>query len=578
MQLNSLIIIALSGFALIVVYLLPFWFPISQQVASISYLVGFNNKVSLIGAILMFFVFLGFFYWSKESGASEYKGLFAFNKHKPKKEEKLFIAGFGFIYLFALIYLFIFISGGSYWSEGGHFLARIERSLAGLVPYKDYEYTYGLGFIYLPLLFYKILNYLNLSLIVCYHIFLGIVELIGLGILWYYISSFAVDSKRKIFIFSIFAFCSFGLSNGLNYTILRFLLPFACIILVHETYLKLKQSGNGKGCLLSSGVALLCGFTVFMFSPEIGIASLISLLIYLIYQTLWVDKCWPINIMAYIVVCVLAGLLLPREIFITMINFSGGGNNLPFAISLLSLLCVFSLFFVVTKLIIVSLDNNNDARAVSLAVAVLCLFMLPGAFGRSDPAHIYWYGMGMFVTVLCVIARQSGRRFLVFAGALLIGIILYRTMAFLVYYQSPSLKEKNITVVEMKIGPDFPMVAVPFDAGADVLPQLIANNKVNFDYYLGLVNVFTKLQMDQKKVETLKNQYLLVPIENYARPAQFSDFPETGGKLNLILGTPFPFRQKNDLYNPKKLLQEYIELNYRIKASFGNYLLLMRTN
>lgn len=110
---------------------------------------------------------------------------------------------------------------GSY-GESTYLINRIELAARGLLPYRDFEFAYGAGFLYVPL---GISRILHCSIPDGYYLFWVISQILGVWLLAVIVNCIDLPSRfrNQIFVLMFLASLQYELFAGLNYTFFRFM-------------------------------------------------------------------------------------------------------------------------------------------------------------------------------------------------------------------------------------------------------------------------------------------------------------------------------------------------------------------
>jgi hypothetical protein len=102
-------------------------------------------------------------------------------------------------------------------------------------------------------------------------------------------------------------------------------------------------------------------------------------------------------------------MLLPGELFLVLHGFAAGGNAFPVLPSPPVVLYLATLLVVLPPLLAQAVravrrrgatEARPFATALAAAIAVHVLCLVPGALGRADAGHVFFYGMGAFLLAL----------------------------------------------------------------------------------------------------------------------------------------------------------------------------------
>lgn len=350
--------------------------------------------------------------------------------------------------------------------EANTFQDQIFRMTTGDVPYVDFFYTYGPALIYPPFFLSR-----SLGIDASYALFYVATYLAGLYALYLVLQ---VVLKRDARLGGWFVFLSVGFFNpyaGLNYTLVRFLLPF-CVLGAAALYFR---TGSGRALGLAAGslaLALLYSMDIAAVAAG-GVGLLFGLDLIAPRASSRAAGAGPIAGgpsagallgRALAVSAVAAGLAVlfarmvdpswraARGYAGVAVRFASGFSNLPIYPSVPFVVMV-ALTIVALALVLHRFKETGRRGQLGLTMAGLAvaLAMQRGAFGQPEIAHIAFYGLPI---VLACIALAGGtgdglraRRWI--ATAVLVGVVgplqLHHAVLFAPYV-SRVLRLHNVAV------------------------------------------------------------------------------------------------------------------------------------
>ena len=370
--------------ALTAILYVPYFFS-PQPSASDSYVFGYNNRIGV--ALLLLFSIAGAI-WTKGCGLT----LRSAAATKNVSFRTLWVCmGITFTGCIAMI-LFAGRFGGIL--ESSYEIDRVWLLSQGKVPYIDFEWPFGVFFLYGPLWLTKILH---LSVIQSYDLFWTLASVAGIGLLFATVNLVDYASERKTPIFLLLyaaTLLSIGLM-GTHYTMLRYATPFLFILLIY----KVSSRGKGTGSQFRAAALALC-FTVclLLLSPEMAVAHAFACMLLLFPRRSAIS---PIPMRPYLYVAMLAGLVVifgsafKLHVLDTLIASGGGADSFPILFSS-AVLFFFAVVFLCACAIVQrwSQSGPNDN---SVALILVSIPLLAAALGRCAPGHILWNGMGLFL-------------------------------------------------------------------------------------------------------------------------------------------------------------------------------------
>ena len=576
--------------SLLLVSYIPTLIP-GNFVASESYIFGYNNRIGFglvllltgIGAILF----------------RNPRRLFPLVEDSNPVHPATLWTCIGLI-LAAGIGMYFLTSRLGNFGESTYFINRIELLSRGLRPYRDFEFAYGACLIYVPLFLSRLLH---LSIPNAYYLF----WILNLGLGTWFLAEvinridYPGRHRRAIFLAFFIPTLVGVLFVGVNYTCFRFALAPLLAIAVYRTIQEGRLQSQIAGSLLAPFFTLL----LLLVSPEIAVAFALGISAFMLMFYLHsARKRW---LFFYLVMLLLLGLLMAAanhfQIFETFKSFATGGFNFPIIPSPSILLFLFCIFICARlALYAVSRDGFGSNYVCVLLVA---LPLLAPAFGRCDPAHIFWDGLAILLLGFLWASGdlRAWKWFLASFAVIFIilsslsGLWLYRgelgrTSVNLIVSQINSSAWLNGEVTHLmsrRFGDQaakrkidkFRLLAQQ-DASKDMVELPLQLNGVaeapfgytpshnptslDFGYYFGLDNVLDPKEVTRKitELEQASNRELLVPA-HYAMACSV----DPAGSRNLIrtlFAYPYWARSMHtqSIYQP---LCAYISTHYALTVS-----------
>ena len=137
-------------------------------------------------------------------------------------------------FISCLFFILFYMSMGTFeYQEANYFITRVNFLFYDMTPYSDFEYAYGLLYLYTPLLFKNVGLSTEISYLISYILFF----ILG-NYMLYSIMSYLNIKKYFLFITLIYLNFSFGL----NYNIIRFVISYYFIIIMYQQYLIYENS------------------------------------------------------------------------------------------------------------------------------------------------------------------------------------------------------------------------------------------------------------------------------------------------------------------------------------------------
>jgi hypothetical protein len=349
-----------------------------------------------------------------------------------------------------------------------------------------------------------------------------------------------MPARRRVLAFVLLAVAGFAPYMGLNAVLLRYLAPFACLLLGHRIVHGWTEGAVSvaRWAAASAVVLVLLGANI-LISPEIALAFGLA---WLSYAVLLVRRDWRV-LAASLVALVAAGFVvratLPPAYYGTLVRFSEGANNLPLLPAPHLLLYLVTLFVVVPPLLAAGLralaDRDGlDAAGSALcgALGALCVVLAPGALGRADQSHVLSYGLGAAMLLLIVLATRSRPGFALYAAAHAFVNVGLAALVLLVQYYGVSprkmLSRAGLAHVAAQVRgagtppldaallsrlDRYPRLGIPFATYGNprVERHVIARGRLAPEYFMGAVGAYTDAAQARKLRDVARHDHLLVP-------------------------------------------------------------------
>ncbi len=387
-------------------FVLPFAFPLRQQVYSPAYTAGGNNRagafaVAIIGMAVTLTCWRTNLTTLPKSQAPP-----------PGRMGRscLWLAMAAVTAVTGLLGYCV-VRSGSYYADSGYFLTQLRSGLVfhGVI-YRDFEFAYGPLLYLWPATFVRVLAHVGIYTAAAYMVSLVTMEILGVWMLFATVSVLPITHGMKRSAFLLLTFLSLDPQAGLNYTPVRFILPSAGVLLLS------RQRAWQKASLWAAAIEMI----QFAVSPELGVAFGTAAAAYGLYQAFVVGSRWLMVGVAAIVGGVCFAVISGPDYFRTMREFAKGGYNLilePAPHILVLLFCAVCL----APLVVASALRSDRVRTnpaaseapaaggMLLGLYVGALAMLAPALGRCDPLHVSFNGWGLFLLAFVAIDRFRTR-------------------------------------------------------------------------------------------------------------------------------------------------------------------------
>lgn len=376
-----------------------FWLPwhcgSSVPVPGESYAFGFNNKVGILA--LGAAIFLGIaascvggcrtqgYLWLSESPR------FFPSWSQAKAEYRILIAA-------CLLWSAWIFFWGAYlvdpaWCEARGFIYGMDLLAMGKVPYRDFFYNYGPATLYLPYWLSSVSGG-RLSFEQAYPVVLSLFTVEGFILLFMIFRRLEITNARRTVLLALLLISWGCFSMGLQYAPLRFVIVPSSLILLDAVVVGHQERGILWGFCKAGTSSAIAVLACFALSPEMGIAGGVAVAAYGFILLL---RCsFGLGAACSLGAFGAAALVLRLfpDYLLSVFAFASGGSNFPIYPDLHNLTLVGISLFIIPALIAPALFSPSEKRApLAAALGVAGGMLLPAAFGRSDPGHVFYNGL-----------------------------------------------------------------------------------------------------------------------------------------------------------------------------------------
>jgi hypothetical protein len=583
--------------AILLIFVLPLAVPVAFRPApSASYVAGFNNHsasmaTSLIAVAVMFWSWLR----ARPQATLLSQALGQDGKISPHFASSVIALSCTFVVVAASL---VARSHLRYLADAGYFIEQMSaHTQYHRALYSQLEFAYG------PLLFYPTVllhDWFRLDWLSAYFTTLALDQSLGLILLTYMLNELPIRPFDRHAGLLLLAFGALNPLLGLNYTFLRFITPFALLLI----------STRARTAWRTTLSFALSDLLLFGLSFELGLAFVFGVVAFAMLRA-WRDGwIWLLTAVAPAVAAPLFLSLSGRPYLHMLKSFSQGALNLPVAPYPHILVFLFAVLWLVPRAAGATLRSNSTISIRFAACFALGIGLLPPALGRCDPLHVFFNGAGIFVLSLVSIAQMSkGARAVWLASLLALvlweqwvnnRLLLDRTIDTvrlgLVMEMSPSSRMKLLNIVKHvkpaladRLQPteddeeydlDLPAlehfvgntpVATPVEVSPIVEDELKRSGHYKPSYFAFGVDVMSTPQEEQKIQELNQSDWALLPGE------ASDQFLETPANLGIIQGFAFPYPMRHPVpYYPGRLFGENIAEYWKPIQTFGPYELYRR--
>ncbi len=504
------------------------------------------------------------------------------------------------------------------WCESRGFYHGLDMMALGSVPYRDFMFNYGPSTLYVP-------HWLStwtggdLSVEHAYLVTLVLFTVLGFVCLFVCLRALAIPRRLRTLVLLLAVLAWGEVNMGLNGVPLRFFVVPASLVAVHGFVWNRGLSDTRRaGRMLIAAVA--AGFACFAVSPEMGIAVTVALVAMGLCPMLAGERataitCWGGSLAALGITAV----VIP-DYFLSVFAFASGGHNFPIYPNLHNVALVGLSLFVIPAILASAARSPGDVRApLAASLAVAGGILLPAAFGRCDPGHVFHDGILPLMLVFPAAIRwPKPWRMIAVAAYVVLYIVLlqvsywsYYANNFTIAMQMRAAYEQNPQMVDTwrekwdalrarhPRGKDLHWSSVlPYPEELDDFTRqgpmlLLAGNEWNYwlarylmlqqdlppDYYHAYTQgAATPAQIDRKVREARGARFLIVP-EFVLSPLQGPiDLVAYGKSLDRFLSGllffPVRSRVKNPPYLPDSEIAKRVLEDFKPIHKYQGYVVL----
>jgi len=545
------------------VFVLPYRFPLREPVLSDTWTAGANNQVATVAvALVSIVVTLLCWYRTTDSPQSEIPETLSLR------------------YLFAGMLLAILWTAGLgwavarghiYWGDEGYFLNQLRTGLVfHKAIYTEFEFAYGPLLYLWPAAWIRLLAPLGFSSTAAYLVSLALMQSAGLALVFYTVRALPMRRSYQICAFVLLTLGTFNSLLGLNYSVFRFILPFAALILLSQ------QRTIAKAALVAAFSQLACLAT----SPEVGIAFGAAAVAYAIYGCLHSGSRWLLAALAPVAGAVLFNAMVGPAYFFTLSHMAKGGFNLlprpsPHIIVLLIATVVLA------PLAVSRFARNRSNGAMMVAIYIAALGMLPAALGPCDAIHTFFDGIGVYLLSLVALntVPVSWRRAGIIVVALVFVVAEARDFSLDQHRLSLLLRPHAVhddwgfdqAALRNAIGTA--QLSAPILAPQRVIEDLTRTGQYVPDYFCGWVGVWDR-ESEQRKISDMRRtEFALVAFTDPIVPD-----PARDREIQMLMRMGFARHPPRPDYIRGALLDAELGSHWIARGRFGDYELFQRSN
>lgn len=544
-------------------FILPFSFPRNEPVYGAAYTAGDNILVAAVGVALV----------------SAVSGLIWILSGKTHDVDSPFDGsalsknylwwGAGGVTLLTGILGSLIVRQGDYYADAGYFMVRLRDGLLfHHTIYQQFKFNYGLLLYLWPVTFVRMLQPFGLSMDGAYMVSVAAMEAVGVGLIFYAVNALPMRRQLKAIAFCLLTFACFDTLLGINYAIVRCILPIAAIILLA------RQRSIARGIFVSCLGEILQLYV----SPELGVAFGGAAIVYGLYCA-WHSGWRSLSISA----AALTGAILffffaPSGYIDTVRECSNGGLNyvlepLPYVLVLLVAVTVLAPYTL--SRVSLRLDERPWAGML-LGIFVVMLGMLPSAFYQCDALHACVNGVAAYLLSFVAINKLNHRWqriwivlvAITFAGTQLQEIHAFHGTIQKAFVDAPPDPYDDPAIlpgVIKAVGQEH--VTLPFNYSLRLIDGFWKAGIYNAGYYNAHFDS-SNTQSEQRRVADMRSaEFALVPMgQALIKQDEIDNRPL---KRIMLFGYTYKARRK-PLFHGELLVQE-LNQNWKPVGVYGFY-------
>jgi len=484
------------------VFVLPFAFPPAIPTFSTSYTYGFNNRVAELFTVSFSAIVL-LLLWRMRMGRTPSEG----SPGERTPPRWLWFASLAAI-VFTAVLGGCVVHANIFYSDASHFitqLGRVVRDHAAL--YRDVEFPYGPIFFYWAAAIQKGLALVGVSAAAAYMVTLASMQVLGLYMLFYILEWLPLTHRLRALALVLLTFGALTPLLGMNYTLLRFLLP-------HTLFLAIARCRS-----LAAQTILFVGAQVvaLAFSPEIGAAFLGGVGCYALYRCFTAGWSWIAAAAAPLAAAGLFIAITSKDYFSVMHHFAVGAFNLvvmPEYHILILLIAAIAL----SPIAVAGYLQTRDPRAASMfGFYIISLGMIAPSLGRCDPLHTFFGGLGVYLLSLVAVSGLTTKRARIWVVALSLFIVGYQVDDLRVYRALmvrviPSLptRDDRVDVARLEALTHGQRIAAPIMIPESVHQELIRRGQFQPSYFVYMGGVWDDASEQRKIAELRQAPFALI--------------------------------------------------------------------
>ena len=579
---GSWVVVPVAFFA---AFVLPFFFPNDQLVYSSTYVAGSNNKVATITLALLSF---GVAAWAARLWQGRKARVEPTGEDFAEKSERIpglyLLVGAGLIAVWTIVFGWVIARSGIRFGESSYFLERSRDVVEfGARIYRDIEFPYGPLLLEPPVWMAKIVGPAHLT--GCFFAWLTVLNVAGILMVAYCLNKLPLSRSSRKVLFVVFCFEQLHPLVGPNYSLGKFLLPFAVLLW-----------GTSRGNAVKRALGLAAGYLlVVMVSPELGVGLAAAIVGWAVVTAFWTrnekgEQAYGdlLSVLAPVVGYGVFLAMYGRGFLDRLSHASGGALNLviePLPDMLIFLVAVVWLAPVAVGSSFRKRGNLREA-AVLTGVFLLSLGLLPGAMGRADPLHVFFNGFGFLVLSLVGIERLGRGRRLLWVGLVVVLAVQVQATNFIVYNKMlPVLASAGLHPERAQPGFDANALKQATHGEHIETPALLqmplademALRRANLfepDWLAGLAEIWDRDGEEAKIARMREHQWALAPASDYSG----GEGSPNNNRIKRIFRFGYRYPVRHQPYVVGLLMEQELSTRWTVVGRFGDMILYRRND
>lgn len=570
------------------IFWLPYAFPPQTPTYSESYTLGFSNRVAVL-AVWLTLGLLGLL-------AAKPSRLFT-NVETKTPQVNWRVPAWWWIAVaaaYAGIDLIVWACVPlDRYGESAYTLPRVAYAAhLGLHPYREFEFAYGPGLLYVPVLAQVIFGTLaNAELVyTSVHILMNAV---GLALFAWTLNAVPLCRSVRAGAFVLLSLAWANPTMGMQYVTLRWVLPFALLTWIYRKIPAVSDEYTDvRGLCLRVGASIVAMLLV---SPEYSAVLCVAL--GCIFGALaWArGRAYLIHLLS-IGVAVGAFVLVAGPAYLqSILGFASGGMLFPVYPTLAILVYLAALALTVPPVLKLVVNKGPGAAGLlAFGWMLLCMGLIPGALGRCDSGHVLMYGWPTMLAASAIISQKGGALARLCAVVWVFAFVIGGQTSLYLTYKDDLRPVWDATARQNQVRPYPPSFAsrldrytalrTPFVVDSTTERYLQATGRFVPEYYRGLVDVFTQQDFARKLADMERGGELLVPAAQLALPTQMAARNATMDWAHYdraretfyrhLLLYPLSYQRRQTPFMPDLQLAQYLFTQYVVVEQFDEYVIL----